>query len=220
TQRGQVFRAHFLPDPHRAVSLHIAMSTNGTDPCSLSTDLSPEQRKIYNRLDICDAVAMLRNTHRPGANHSFGFHRDLRRLMNQIAGYATVMDDPVPAFGANVPCELVKPFGVVIDEIMREDLSAGSVILLQHLLHDALEHSDVSIDPHRQEQTCQVRTMSEQVQRLLRIFESHEACFYQGVDAHNSATVLHRLLQFRQHARVACSRVLADHENGVRMGKI
>src|ERR1019366_6559458 len=43
---GEIFRAHLLPDPHRPVSLHVAVATDGTNPRPLSADLSSEQREI------------------------------------------------------------------------------------------------------------------------------------------------------------------------------
>ena len=82
-----------------------------------------------------------------------------------------------------------------------------------------LSSGHISVDAHRKEKACQVGAVCENIERLLRIFESHQAGFDQGIDTDNLAAVAHRLLQFGQHAGMARAGVLTDDEDGVGAGQ-
>ena len=109
---------------------------------------------------------------------------------------------------------------MVRDEVVREHRVSTSAIAVQHLLHDALQKRDVSVDSHRQEQARNRSARAQQAEGLLRILEPDQPRFPQRVDADDLAPVARRLLQFRQHARMAGPRVLADDEDAVGVGKV
>src|ERR1700688_4487396 len=59
---------HLLPDSHRPIALHVAMSAHAQDARVRPSDISAQQEQVDQLADILDAVAMLRKAHRP-ADH-------------------------------------------------------------------------------------------------------------------------------------------------------
>ncbi len=95
-------------------------------------------------------------------------------------------------------------------------LAAGARILLEHLLHDALEQRDVAVDPHRQEQARRsALPRPSRSQRLLRILEPDHPRLRQRIDADDLAAVARRLLQLGEHARMTGAGILADDEDRI-----
>src|SRR6185312_5198030 len=111
-----------------------------------SADLTSQQGEVEDGLHIRDSIAVLCNPHCPGADHALGFHGDIRGLPYQLARDSAALDNALPAFVPDIPRECIEAFRVVVDEIVRENLSAGPLVLGEHLLHDSLEQRNVAID--------------------------------------------------------------------------
>src|SRR6185437_2473535 len=119
-ERFHEFVAHFLPDANRAIALHVAVPTHGAHAGPFTADVSTKQREVENALDVGDAVLVLSDAHRPGADHSFGLDRDLGGLVNQFAGNAAAFHNPIPALVSDVLGKGFESFGLLVDEIMRQ----------------------------------------------------------------------------------------------------
>ncbi len=219
-ERGHKLRAHLFPDADGAVPLHVAVAAHRTEARAAATDLAPQQGEVHDRLHVADAVFVLRDAHRPGADHPLGLDGDLRRLVNDVAREAAVLQDAFPALVAEVVGKRLKALGVLLDEVVGQHFPAGAVVLGEHFLHHALQERDVAVDTDRHEQTGQLRAGSQHVQRLLRILKTHQTRLEQRVNADDLAAVAGRLLQFGQHPRMIGAGILADDEDRVGMLKI
>ena len=68
-----------------------------------------------------------------------------------------------PRLSAEILGEILEALGVMLDEIVRENLAAGALVFLEHLLHDALEERDVAIDAHGEKEAGELGAAAEQV---------------------------------------------------------
>ena len=84
-EAGHEFVAHFFPDAHGAVALHIAVTAHRADARALSADLAAQQMQIDDGLHVGDAVLVLREAHRPAGDHPLAVDRDLGGFLNLIA---------------------------------------------------------------------------------------------------------------------------------------
>src|SRR6185312_1010069 len=122
--------------------------------------------------------------------------------MDQLARDAAVLYDPVPALAAQIVGKCLEPLRVVLDEVVREDSAARALVLLQHLLHDALEQREIAVNAYGEEQAGQLGAAPQHVERLLRVLASHQPPLDQRVHAAALAPVARPLLELGEHARV------------------
>ena len=208
-------RAHLFPDADGAIALHVAVAAHGQRPaprrpiwprssakltmlCTLATPflccvmpIAQQQIIRSESIAICGGLA------------------DERRARCRSPARSSPS-----ARGVEIARERLEAFGVMLDEVVREQLAAGGAILLQHLLHDALEQRHVAVDPHRQKQARRSSVpRPSRRQRLLRVLEADQPGLGQRIDADDLAAVARGLLQLGQHARMAGAGILADDED-------
>ena len=58
-----------LPDTHGAVALHIAVTAYRACACTGASKMTAKQKKVDDLLDVRHRVLVLRETHRPAADH-------------------------------------------------------------------------------------------------------------------------------------------------------
>ena len=63
---------HPLPDAHRAVALHVAVPADRGGARARLADVPAEQQEVDDLLDRVDALAVLRQPHRPRDDHAVG----------------------------------------------------------------------------------------------------------------------------------------------------
>ncbi len=70
-------------------------------------------------------------------DHAFGMGGDVGGVVDLIARDTGLLDYFFPGFVAEVVGEGFEAFGIVGDEIVVEDFSAGEGVLFEHVFHDA-----------------------------------------------------------------------------------
>ena len=84
-QRVEEVVGHPLPDPHRAVALHVGVAADRAQPGARLADVALGQRDVGDLLDRRDRVAVLGDAHRPADDGRRGVAEHLRRLPDQVA---------------------------------------------------------------------------------------------------------------------------------------
>ena len=128
-------------------------------------------------LDIGHAVFVLGNSHRPGTNHALRAYGDPRGFPNLFPRDPASGDNARPRFFPQILGKGGKAFGVVFDEIMRQDFSSRPLIFFQHLFHDSFEQCYVSVDPQREKERGQFRAGGEHMHGLLGVLETSSGPF-------------------------------------------
>jgi hypothetical protein len=88
-------------------------------------------------------------------------------------------------------------------------------LLVEKLLHDALQQRRVTVDPHRQKQAGNRRPTAEQLERTLGMRKAQQRRLGQRIHGDDLTAALRRFLQHRHHARVIRPRILPEDEDRV-----
>ena len=212
---GHEFVGHFFPDADGTVALDIGVAADRAEAGAGATDLAAEEDEVDDGLDIGDAVFMLGDAHAPAADHAFGMGGDVCGVVDVIARDTGLLDYFFPGFVAEVVGEGFEAFGIVGDEIVVEDFSAGEGVLFEHVFHDAFEEGDVAVDAELEEEGGDFCAGAEHGEWFLGIFEAEHAGFGEGVDGDDLAVVACGFLEFGEHARVTGAGVLTDDEDDI-----
>ena len=141
-----------------------------------------------------------------------------RGLFDLGAGEPGGVEDDVPVELAQCLGPVVEAGRVLLDEPEVEHSSrpAGccrSLLTLEQQRADRLEQCEVAVHLDREVQVGKSGPDTRQPARGLWVVEPLQACLLERVDGEDLGSVLLRLLQCRQHARVVGARVLTtDHD--------
>src|SRR3984893_14026684 len=141
--------AHFLPNPHGAITLHVAMAKHRAWAGAGSTNVTAHQYKIYHLLDRGHRVFVLGQSHGPTADNRASIQRNFCGSSDLIPVQTTADENFFPTGRTQTGDELVIANGVLTDEIPIKEFAWTSIFLGQHLFHHPPEHGDVSIDANR-----------------------------------------------------------------------
>ena len=187
---------------------------------ALAADIAPQQQQVDQRADGVRSVNVLRQAHaidadhgpRPGIDRADPLHRRAAQAADLLkVGPAGRIDPVHPA---------LKTMRVGVQEIMVQHAPAAAV-QFQHMLGDAGQRGDVAARPHLQITVGDFGGRAHgHLPRALRVGEFQQAIFAQGVDRHDAAATLGRLLQRMQHAGAVRAGVLADLQDHVAMLEI
>ncbi len=89
-------------DTDRSHALHVAVSANGHQANSRFTRHAAQQRDVDDRLNVGDAVFVMRDAHRPGEYGRGCLYVHLRHSLDGCAIHARTLLDRLPADPANV----------------------------------------------------------------------------------------------------------------------
>ncbi len=126
--------------------------------------------------------------------------------------------------------KFVEADGEILDELPIENAAGIFFFLGEHFFHDAAHDGHVAIDADRQPEIAERRaSVEEQFRRereriavflRIRINDTHQPRFGQGIDGNDFRAVLFRVLQAGKHARMIRSRILAENENAIALLEI
>src|ERR1043165_5505202 len=85
-----------LPNTNRAIALHVAVPTHRTETRAWFADLASQQHQVDDLLDVCDCIAVLRQSHGPAEDRALRRDKDLGGLFDQILRDSTLLDDLAP----------------------------------------------------------------------------------------------------------------------------
>src|SRR3984893_9930268 len=141
--------AHFLPDTHGAITLHIAMSTYRTWAGTGPSDVAAQQQKIDHLLDRGHRVFVLGQSHGPTTDNGASIQRNFCCCSNLLPAQAAACENFFPTCRTQTSDELVIANRVLPDEIPIKDFSGTPIFLGKHLFYHPSEQGDVSIDANR-----------------------------------------------------------------------
>ena len=169
--------------------------------------------QVDDFLDGGDGVAVLRQAHGPAGNDPLGLHQQRGGLADLVAGDAALLDNRLPLQVAKIGRQRVEPGGLLADEVKIERRTGPAGFLFQERLHQALQQRGIAVDPHLQEEIGQSGAGTQQADDLLRILESHQSGFRQGVDGDDLAAIAFCPLQGQEHPRVVRARILPENQD-------
>src|SRR5437588_2725677 len=79
-QTVKELRGWLLPNSHRAIALHVAVTAHRTKTRPRFAELAAQQHQVNDLLDIRHRVFVLRQTHGPAKDHPLGFDKDARSI--------------------------------------------------------------------------------------------------------------------------------------------
>ena len=137
------------------------MAADRADACALPADMAAQQGEIGQLLNVLRAAPMLGDAHAIDDDRALGFHVDLRGIFDLFATEPRVTLDIRPRRGAQVTHQFIKASGVISDEIpVQNGLRASRpcrCVFIDQNLHEALDHRDVTADPHLIEARADLR---------------------------------------------------------------
>src|ERR1700730_9872706 len=141
--------AHFLPNPHGAITLHVAMAKHRAWAGAGSTNVTAHQYKIYHLLDRGHRVFVLGQSHGPTTDNGASIQRNFCCCSNLLPAQAAACENFFPTCRTQTSDELVIANRVLPDEIPIKDFSGTPIFLGKHLFYHPSEQGDVSIDANR-----------------------------------------------------------------------
>ena len=185
--------SRLLPNSHRAIALDVAVAAHRTKTSARLAQLSTQHHQVNDLLNVRDRVLVLSQAHRPTENHAFRINKELRRIFDLRFSDSRLFEDVTKVHVCESISEFREPSRVLVDEFVIENFTGAPFFSIEHLFHDALEQSDVTVDAHLQEQIGELRTAAEPIPEFLRMFEARRANFRQRIDVHNLAAASLRL---------------------------
>ena len=108
--------------------------------------------------------------------------QQVRQRAHRFAGDAALVDQPVPRLRRERLGERLEALGVAVDERVIDSVAAAARVLVEQLLHHALQQRDVAADAHGQEHAGDRRAAAQHLQRMLRVREARQRDLGQRVD--------------------------------------
>jgi hypothetical protein len=185
-----------LPDPHRAVALHVRVPTDREQPAPGLPTLPCANATLTISLIVATALwcwvrpIAQQKTVRSESRSSSASRVICSRLRPGGRG------DDVPVDGAHVVAPRLEPGRVRRDEVVVERVP------LDEQRAERLEQREVAVDPDRQVQVGQVGAVADDAARLLRVLEPEETRLPQRVHRDDRRAVPLGDLERRQHPRV------------------
>ena len=156
-QRGRGRRRRIvLPDAHRAIALHVAVAAHRAGARARAAEVAAQQQQVDDLLDVGDRVLVLGEAHGPAGDDPPGGRRRSRRPAH-AAARATPLSSTSTVPGLGGQRRPRRPRSRRCARSMKravEHRPGAARLLLQHLLHDALEQRHVAVDAHRQVQAA------------------------------------------------------------------
>src|SRR5260370_41669878 len=87
---------HLFPDAHGAVTLHVAVSSDGTGAGAGLAHIAAKQQKVRDFLNVGYAVLMLRDAHGPADDGLLRVDSDIGGGLGLVAGKDTGSEDFAP----------------------------------------------------------------------------------------------------------------------------
>ena len=151
-----------LPDPHRAVALHVRVAAHRARPRAGPADVAAQEQQVHELLHVRDAVLVLGEPHRPAGDHRLRARVERGQLAHLGARNARAALELVErALGERLAPGL-EALRVLGDELAVEHRARRRVLELEQRLRDALQERDVAADPHLHEAVGERRAAAEQ----------------------------------------------------------
>ena len=162
-----------LPDPHRAVALHVGVPADAAGPRAGPADVAAEQQQVDQHADGRHGVAVLGQAHRPAGDHPLRARDHARRRARSLpAGCRSPPRCPATAWPRRSAYSSANPSVCSRMNSWSSTPPPGFVLREQHL-HQPLEQGDVAVDAHRKVEVGQRRARAEhargEVDRAWRI---------------------------------------------------
>ena len=217
--------AHPFPNAHRPIALNVGMTAHRTRPGSRFSNVAAEQQKIHHLLNRRDGVLVLGQSHRPATNDPLRAHRNFRRGANLFAREATRFENLFPRRRAHVRGKIFEAGRVLFDEWSTYYCVRAAFFFLKHLLHETAHRRHVAVDPDRQPQIGQRRSLVEQHLRRereriaiflrIRINDRDQSSLADRIDGDDRRAVFLRSFECRHHPRMVRAGILSDDKNRV-----
>src|SRR6266404_1469782 len=130
-------RAWLFPDTHRAIALHVAMTTDRTQTRAGLSHLSAQQHQVDDLLDIGDRILMLSQAHGPAKDYPLGLDKDSRGIFDFDFRDSRLFKDIAPMAAAMRRLELFKPRRVAIYEFMIQYATWPALFSVEQFFHDS-----------------------------------------------------------------------------------
>src|SRR5258708_11309780 len=213
-------RAWLFPDTHRAIALHVAMTTHRAQTRAGLSHLSAQQHQVDDLLDIGDSILMLSQAHGPAKDYPLGLDKDSRGIFDFDFRDSRLLKDIAPMAAAKRRLELFKPRRMAIYEFMIQYATWPALFSVEQFFHDSFQQSYVAIDPDLQKKISQLGALAQPGPNFLRMFEARQPSLRQRIDVHDFAAAPLCLHQRSQHARVIGSWILTNDKDRVSQIKV
>jgi hypothetical protein len=81
-----------FPNTHRAIALNIAVPAHRAQASARLPDLAPQKHQVDDFLNVRNCVFVLRQSHRPAADHAFRIDEDSRRIFQLTLGHPRLIE--------------------------------------------------------------------------------------------------------------------------------
>ena len=209
-----------LVDAHRAIALHVAVSTDRAGSSPEPADVAAQEQQVHDLLHRVAAASVLGDAHAPAGDHPLRLHVGVRGLLQLRAGECGKPLDRGPIERAHIIGKRLEPMGVLLDEVDIEDASAAGctcgVIGFDHQLGDRLHRNDVTTGAQLEiVRADRLPPPGQHLDRALRIGELDERALFQRVERQDRNIALGHRMQVTEHARAVRAGVLSDDEQAV-----
>ena len=133
------------------------MPANTTRPRPRFADRSPQQQQVQHFSDILSPVGVLSHPQTPTQNDLFGQTNPVGRLSHQFAIDPTASHQSVPISTAKVVKQFIQSRSMFVNKPPIDHRTGFGILPLDHLLHDAFEQRDITVNFDLQKQISQFR---------------------------------------------------------------
>ena len=212
-QRGR----RLFPDAHAAVALHVAVAAHRAGARAFTPQVAAQQQQVDQHLYGGHRMRVLGDAHAPADDAALRADVDLAGGAQLRFAQAGLARQHFPAFGLQVCGQGLEARGVLGNEGVVENPAARG-LLLEHMLHHALDRGQIAAGAHLEVMRADRRgAHGRHLELALRVLETLQAALVQRVEADDARAALVRRAQLAQHARVVGARVLAEDEDRVGM---
>ncbi len=198
------------------------MPSHRTNAGAWSAEIAAQQQEIGDLSDRGYGMPMLRDAHRPGAHGATGIEIDLRGLFELGSRQSGLIFNLIPTRcrdAGTILCEF--------DRVLRQELAIqqrgttggqGGIVRSQYGLAHPAHGGHVSAETHLVIMTRNLgASAAEHLQLVLRVGEALESALTNRVEHHYLGATLRGFAQVAEHPWVIGARILAQHEDGIRL---